>query len=285
MSDMSSNQPNFSLDSMQGQQPAQPQSTQPVTEPVVQPTQQQSQEVQLSEYAQNLLGEIPEADRATVERYLSQWDAGVERRVRQLQSTYAPFEEFIELGYSTDEIQTAARLYDMLNSNPQQALEVLSNALNQGQANPQQSQPTSTQQQQAGQIPTELQQQLDTMNKFMQQQALTLQQQQDQKTQDAQDKALNDYLTLLKREKGEFDEDYVLTKMIGGMDGAAAVDQYNRVTGQQSGRNNSGGGSLPAPPVLSGGSVVPGTKPVQEFSDKERKDLVMSIINTANAQS
>lgn len=292
MSDPSS-QPNFSLDGVtQPQTPAPSQPVVPSAPSPPQPTQQQQPEPVLSQYAQDLLNEIPETERASFQQYVQKWDAGVERRVRQLQTNYAPFNDFLDQGYDPEELKTAAQLYDMLNTDPERAIQVLSNAYGQGQLTPQQ-QPQSTQQQQqqqqTAQLPPELQQQMTQMNQFMQQMALQNQNQQRQAEQEAQDRALDDYMTLLRQEKGDFDESYVLTKMAAGFDGAQAVDEYNRIT-RQGLPNNPGVGNgvngtvAQAPPVLHGGSAGTGTRPVHEYSRQERKDLVAQILQTANQQ-
>lgn len=256
----------------------------PQTPPApVQSGQQTPPEPVLSDFAQGVLKDIPEADRDTVARYLPKWDAGVTRRFQEVQSPWAPFNEYLESGMTHQDLLTAAQLYAMLEADPEKAIGILQQATGvQVAPGPGQQQPTlgnpELGDEQTLRLPPELQQQLDNINSFMQAQALQAQQQQRLVQEQEQDRQLEQYLQLLHQEKGDFDEGYVLSRMAAGVDGATAVDQFNamiaaRVPAPQ---------APSAPPVLSGGSAPAGQKPITEASDKERKDLVAQMLQAAN---
>lgn len=250
---------------------------------VEQPTEQQAPA--LSEFAQGVLRDIPDGEREIVAKYLPKWDAGVTRRFQEVQSTWAPVQPLIDDGMTVEDLEIAAKLYTLLETDPQQALDMLARAtgIQTGSGPGQQQQvipqPDPLSDQPTIQLPPELQQTMGQMTAFMEQQALAAQQQQAQAQQAAEDAALENYLALLTQEKGSFDEDYVLTKMAAGMDGAAAVEAYQKLVGPQQQQQS----QQPAPPVLNGGPASIGTKPITEASDAERKSLVAQMLQQANA--
>jgi hypothetical protein len=234
---------------------------------------------------------VPAEHKAILDQYVPKWDAGVSRRVQALQQTYGPIEDLLGNGFTVDELSTAAQLYDQLLNNPETAKEMLGRTFGWDQPQ-QQPQPAQVQPQQQGygqlqqpaqvQLPPELTQQMAQMQQFMQQTAQT-QQQLMQQQQEAQENAqLDEYLGLLKQEKGDFDQDYVLSLMANGVDGADAVDRFNALVQRNA---QPGTPQLPVPPVLSGGSAAPGTKPIAEMNGKERQATVMAMLQAANTQS
>lgn len=280
MSDTSANQaPSFSLDSVQpNQQPVAPVVDQQVASPTA------PQEPQLSDYAKGILGQVADTDRDVISKYLPQWDAGVARRITELQGTYAPFDPLLQEGWTAQDLNAAARLYDMLESDPQAALDVLNRnfgSVQQGGSTPAQ-QPQGNGQQPA-QLPPEVQQQFGKIDQFMERMAQDQQARQQADQQIAQDKALDEYMGLLKREKGDFDENYVLSRMSAGVQGDVAVDEFNRMVEQRV-QAKTGSSQLPAVPILNGGSAVAGQKPIHEASAAERRAAVMQILQNANRQ-
>lgn len=261
--------------------PAAPEASAPAAAP-----QQAPAEPVLSEFAQGVLKDIPEAERAVVAKYLPQWDANVTRRFQQVQSTYAPIQPLLDDGLTTEDLEVAAKLYMLLDSSPQEAVDMLVKQLGlevgSGPGQPQTppapgsdlvDTPTI-------QLPPDLEQQLKNINQFMEATALQQQQQAQAQVQAQQDADLEQYLTLLRQEKGDFDEDFVLTKMMMGMDGADAVEAYRKIAGP------SAASAPQAPPVLSGGPASTGVAPVTAASDAERKALVTQMLSQVqnNAQ-
>lgn len=280
MSDPTANQTpaiSVSLDGVQGAP------TEPPAQPQAQPT-----EPALSQYAQDWLGQIPEADRGVVGKYLPNWDAGTQRRVADFQRQYAPLQQFVEQGYDVDDLQLGLQVMDMLAQDKDKGIEMLMQAVGYqvpgqppAQPDPQQQNPAQVQ------LPPELTQQLQQQSQFMEQFALQ-QQQAQQAAADAQaDQELDSYLSWLKQEKGDFDEGYVLSQMSQGVPGDQAVDQFNqiiqaRLTAQQ--QSGPGNGALPPVPVLNGGAAATQQVPPAQMDDATRRNLVASMLNHANAQ-
>lgn len=268
--------------------------------------QPQAPEPQYSEYARGLLDQIPEADRPVVSKYLPQWDASIQRQAAQLEATVAPYLPLAQYGINSQDASLLAQLYDMLDTNPQGALDLVNQIVQRNQQSDpqfqqyqpqqypqQQSQQQFPQQGQQAPLHPQLQQQMDRMGQMMETVAQTQLRQQQMVTEAAEDKALESYLTWLRQEKGDFDEGYVLSQLEAGVDGAVAVDNFNSMVQQrfaaQSGQGAQQYGAPQAPgmqppPVLNGGSAAVGNLPLSKASDQQRRQVVAQMLQQANQQ-
>lgn len=262
---------------------------------------------QLSELGSGFLGRVAPEHQAILAPYVSQWDAGVTRRFQELHGQLRPYQE---LGADPTQLQAALSLYNMVDENPAEVVRLLQEALGQqgsqqtgqtqpqwgqqgiqpGQMQPQGSQPGSQfqqPQQGPGAVPPEvaaMQQQVQTMQQMLvalsdqflsQRQEAQLTQQQQQ-----QDAALEQELSLLQKEFGEFDEAYVLAQMMSGRTGEEAVQMYHQMF--QGGTNRRP--PVPSvPPVISGGGSVPNTQQtIAKAPSKDVRNLVANIMAQAN---
>lgn len=252
--------------------------------------------------ANGFLNRVDPAHRSIVEPYVKQWDAGVTRRFQEVHGQLAPYEQ---IGADPETLATAYQIYQMIDNDPAQMLALLQEAVGgmPGQEGfGQQQAPGAPQQQPQGQgipqpggsqqlpgLPPEIQQQFDAWSqKFpvfeqvletLAQNHLT--QQQDQ-TQAAEDQQLDQYLGLLKQEYGEYDEDFVMAKMMAGMDGEEAVQMYQqRIQGQVNDRSRRPN----VPTILGGGGSVPQEgQRIAKASRNDVRGLVANILQAANTQ-
>ena len=112
------------------------------------------------------------------------------------------------------------------------------------------------------------------MTEQMAQILVSQQQAQQAQQEDAQ---LNQHLAALKQQHGEFDEDYVLTKVYAGANWDQAIQAYQNLVGAHQQSN--------APVVMgSGGGLPSQTVNPAQMSDKDRKALVAQMIAQANQQ-
>lgn len=240
---------------------------------------QQSQGVQ--GLAEGFLGRVNPAHRAIVEPYVKQWDAGVTRRFQELHGQLQPYQQ---LG-DPDTLGQAMQLFKMIDEQPEQVLSLLQEALGQGgqeqQPVPAEQQGLQEQQEQGGQgqapgLSPEVTQQLNTLQNVVEALAQRILDQ-DSSTQESQeDQQLDQYFDLLKKEFGDFDEDYVIAKMLAGVDGEQAVQQF-----QQSiqGQVNQRAQRPNLPPILSGGGSVPQEgQSISKAPRSEVKNLVANIL-------
>jgi len=225
--------------------------------------------------ASSFLTRIPETDRAVVEKYVKQWDAGVTRRFQELHKEYEPYKNLGEL----ETLQKAQELYGILDQEPERLYNALREVFGEEAAGQQQNQNETN-----GEVPefqgalTELQTKFDQQTQVLEALAQYVLNQENQTKQSAEDKELEDYIGLLKEEFGQFDEDYVLTKMYHGASGEEAVRAYQDFVQQITNQAGSVGTSLPTFLSSAGGGGVPHT-PNQRLGDVPSKDIQALVVD------
>lgn len=232
-----------------------------------------------------LSGIEDEEQRALLEPYVKKWDAGVTRRFQELHGQYEPYKELGDI----EELRAAAELYRVLDENPQQVYEALKQALGvdtapQGQPGQNQQTAQSAAQQngmtdqQFAQLPPQVQQQLEQQQQILTTLAESYLNDQRTRQEQEEDAALDEYLQNLHTEFGDFDEDYVLSKMLNGMDGSKAVKAYHKAVGKASASAAKAG----QPTVLSGGgSVASETVNVSQLTPNQIKELTAGLMAQA----
>lgn len=247
---------------------------------------QPSQGGGLSDFGNPFLNEVDPAHKAIVEPYLKKWDGAVTQKFQELHAQYDPYKQLGDV----DQLQQAMFISQLLENDPQQVFNFLAQELGvqiDGAQGPGQQQQQSNEfeiPEEFGDLPPAFVQQ------FMQQQqaleaiaSLMLGQQQSAQEQ-AEDAELDQLMTSLQEQFGDFDEEYVLAKMLTGMNPQQAVQAYHQAV--QNALNQRGGGG-PQFPVLGGGGVTPQTnsKNVTELSRGQTKDLVAQVLAMSNQQS
>lgn len=239
---------------------------------------------------QEILSEIPAEYHEVVAPKLKEWDSGVTRRFQEIHSQYEPlktFEPLLEQDIDADNLSRAIGLYQALNTDPRQVYEALGEAY--GFVNEQESTDDEDDYSEF-RLPPEVQQQLNQQQLMLEQMAEYIQSQQTTMQSQEESAALDEYLEQLASQYGEFDEDYVLTKMAAGIDGEVAVRTYFEKfpVGNPSGNN----GPQKQPPKVIGSSGagsggVPSPRPqVTNLNSQETKDLVVAMLQqTAEQQN
>lgn len=253
-----------------------------------------TQQQQSGSLANPFLAAVDETDRETVAKYIDKWDANVQRRFAEKDQALRPYRE---LG-DPETLSQAMQIFNLLQNSPEVLYQALSEQFGQQQQGISPSsqgplnQPGNQNLQFQG-LPDELSplapvfdqfgqrlnqyehrfnqlgQTLDAVSKF-----LVTQHQQTQQAQE--DQQIEQYFGLLKTEFGEFDEEYVISKMLAGMDGAEAVQQFKALVQQQVNANST---QPNVPTVLSGGGGAPQTqRRPEELSQAETRDLVASVL-------
>lgn len=250
----------------------------------------QPQGQQRNEFLEGILAEVDPAHRPIVEPYLGKWNAGVTRRFQDLHGELQPWKE---LGADPETVQQALSLMEQIDTDPQGVLALLQEAIEemtggQGQQQPPQGaqgQQAPGQEGQQSTLPPEfqqLQERFGTFETVLEAMAEQILDQRSSEQEAQEDQQLDQYLGLLKQEFGDYDEHYVIAKMMAGVDGAEAVKQYQAAI---QGQVNSRARQPNVPPVLGGGGSIPqGGKSVTDASKKETKNLVAQIL-AASQQS
>lgn len=250
-----------------------------------------------SQLASEFLQGIPEGQRVLLEPHLRKWDAGVTQKFQELQSQLKPYQE---LGHDPETLAEAIQLMQIMDERPEVIYKLLTEELGFGQQNQglpgQQSQQQPPQppvgqpgQQGPQQVPPGMEQydqrfgQIETVLGKLAEVVLSGQQTAAQQDEDAQ---LDAYLSDLKTQFGEFDEDWVVMQIGRGMDGEAAVKAFQSMIQDRINANGGGGGGPGLPPTLSGGSVPPAERVnVGKLPGKDVRALVSGLLEETNRAS
>lgn len=230
--------------------------------------------------ADGFLQGIPDEHKELLAPYVKKWDAGVTRRFQELHSQYAPYQELGDI----EQIQQAMEVMHYLQESPEELYQLLHEQYGeQGLQEPVPSQGHSDFQ---GQLPPEVVEKLERLDQLQSVVELLAQNHlegQRSEQEAAEDAALDEYLSNLKEEFGDFDEDWVLTKMQAGMDGEKAVKAFHRF--QQDLINQALEAQQNVPTLLSGGGSSSGGEQQQKLGDIPNKDLqgfVAGLLAQAN---
>lgn len=234
-----------------------------------------------SDFAQGILKDVPDEHKEILQPYLTKWDSGVQRRFQDLHSQYKPY---ADLGWDTETTQQMAEVYRVLNEEPERLYEALkeqfdsgeqSGAVGEGQTDPVIQ----------GQLPSEIMEQLTQHNQVLEALAQYVLGEQSSKNEAIEDKDFESYMGLLTKEYGNFDEQYVTMCIANGMDGEAAVKQYQSMTQEILNKAAAATNGLP-PATLSsaGGGAVAQAEPQRlgSYDSKDIKQLVQNVITQAN---
>lgn len=258
--------------------------------------------------ASDFLQQIPEAHREIVSQYVPAWDAGVTRRFQALHQEVAPYKE---LG-DAETLQQALQVYRLMDESPEVILAILQQELGQQTPQPTFQQPVAPQSYQPqgipqgfqtpgqppvgggfapsvpGQspqfqgLPPEIMEKIQLQETVLSHVAQFVIEQQQQATQAQEDMALEQELTLLKTQYGDFDEDYVLSLAEAGMDLDKAVQTWQQK--RQEIINSAAASTAGLPPTLNGGGTPPGeSQSVVDMKKNETRNLVASLVSQAAA--
>lgn len=284
-------------DALAAAQPTDDSGTDPVSQQAVQQTQQQN----AAPWA-DYIKDLPDSVVPLVEPIFKKWDADVTQRFQGLHSEYEPYKPLVD-AYESDYLQNAVQMLEALETNPQGFYQALQQSYNfgneQGTAGQQGAGPVDYGQQQQQQqfsnpvTQDDFQQQPDPfanhpLAQQIQQQDQLLRviaereiqrQEEAQAAQDAQ--ALEQALTDLHTQHGNFDENYVLALAAQGVPLDEAVQTWQQALQQHMQQVNAPNNN--APVVVGAGGGYP-TQQVDttNLTDKQRKDLVVQML-AANA--
>jgi hypothetical protein len=229
--------------------------------------------VESDSLASPFLERIPEADREVVGRYIKDWDAGVTRKFQSIHEQYAPFK-----GMDAEETQQAMALMQLINEDPQRVYDLLGQSLQpQGQPG-QQQMPQNPFADANGDVdlPPQFIDKFTRMEQTLEALAGRFLQDAEQRQAEQEDQQLEQYMGALQNKYGEFDEDWVLSKMLGGMDGEQAVKEYGQWLQQQI--NSRMSQKRPVPVLGGGGSVPPNGVDPTKMSGGDVRKLVADML-------
>lgn len=236
-----------------------------------------------SSFVQEILKDAPKEHVSIMEPYLKRFDAGSTRRFQDLSNKFKHYEP---LGWDEETTQQMAEVYRVLNEEPESLYEALKDLLEVEAQNQSESEGGESDQAIQG-FPTEWKSQLDQQQQVLEAMATLFLQEQTAKQEATEDSELDTYLGQLKAEYGDFDEEYVLTKISNGSDGEAAVKSYFKIVQDHVNRANSVTDGLPPVSLSSAGG---GALPVGELQklgqvpSKDIQNLIANVMRQANQE-
>lgn len=229
---------------------------------------------------EEVLTAVPEEFHEALIPKLKGWDGGVTRRFQEIHSQYEPlkaFEPLVQQGFDPDTLSQAIGLYQALNDSPDKVYEALGEAYGFGE---QESESDDYDDEGETSIPRELQEQLDRQERALEAMAEELSRRNEQEQNLQQTQELDNYLNSLRSEYGDFDEDYVVTKLANGMDGEVAVRQYQEIVGPP--RTPSAAPKVMGSSGVGSGGIPTDSPEISKLSSQDTQSLVESILQATN---
>lgn len=228
-----------------------------------------------------LLETLPSSLHSQVTPHLSKWDQNFQSKINEVHSQYEPYKPFIENEVNPEQIQYALGVLNAIEENPQQVFEALRAYIGeedeQGQGDPEDNGQGSDETPEWMNHP-----EFQRMSEMVNTMAGLLVQQREQETNSQIDSELDQEFSAAQQTHGDFDEEWVLTKMLNNPDLSVdeAVQEYKKFEQSIASRY-----AKPGPPVLSGGGSVPNPSPGPGMEGKDRRAYIQQMLAQANQQN
>jgi len=240
-------------------------------------------EVELSDFAQGILSQIPEEDRPVVGKYYKDWDKNVTKRFQSIHEEYKPYKE---LGEPND-IKDALQWIGMLNEDPVTFVKNIQQAMKESgimwDDDIEEEEETSNLPEYEG-LPQSVVDKIraleetiggltESVNNF----TMTSQEEKEQA-------ALDNLLGSLHNEYGNFDDDWVTLQIARGMEPSEAAEAFfsefiPKYSSSQATRK-------PAPNLFSGASgSVPNQVDTSTMTKAEKMAMAVAALQAANNQN
>lgn len=232
-----------------------------------------------------MLDALPSSLHSQVTPHLTKWDQNFQSKINEVHSQYEPYKPFLEQKTDPEQISYALSVLQAIEERPQEVMSALQQYMGieegqsaeQGQLN-----------QQEDNGPSELPEYLNhpefqRMKDMVDTMAQLLVQQRESESQAQEDSALEQELQQARETHGEYDEEWVLTKLYNnpemGIDDA--VKAYKDFENQIIQRNRQ-----PGPPVLGAGGSVPNPNLSTKGLDGQgKRALVAQMLQQAAQQN
>lgn len=225
---------------------------------------------------------LPEQFHQVVTPHFQKWDQSAQQRIEQVNSQLKDFEgfkPFVEHGINPQEVEQGLRIMWEINNNPENVYKALAEAYKFGQEAPPVANTNAVTNDDDDETPygvdPEISSKLEQHDGLLQAVAQIVLNDAQAKEAASADSALEKELNSLKEKHGDYDEEYVLTKMLNGASGEDAVKSYQNLVQRLSPKpfapnvlgSNGGGTGLPS-------QAIDPTK----LSGKETRNLVAQML-------
>jgi hypothetical protein len=225
-----------------------PSETPQVIIPPFQPTNPPPEpEPQLSEFAQGVLKDIPDNDRATVAKYLPTWDGNVTKKFQEYSEKLKPYEELGDY----ENLQSSLYYQSLLQEDPTQFVRTVIQAMKETGMSLDdlwENDDESQQQPPVGGNP--LQARIDELEQMVSNMHQEFQGYASQENERQQLNALDNLLEDMHHQHGDYDEDYILLQLERGASPDEAMQAWHQSL------EKFGSQRRPAPQLLTGNGAV-----------------------------
>lgn len=229
----------------------------------------------------DLLEVVPSQLHSQVTPHLEKWDRNYQESLNKVHSQYDPYQPYVDNNIAPDQINYALQLMQAIEARPAEVIKAL-----QEYAGLTKQEATQVQAEQQGQVDAETEvpdfinhPEFQKMNKMVETMAQLLVQRNLTEQQSQEDQQLSAELEALHQSKGEFDEEWVLTRALNHPNESLEkhVDAYKEfVNGIISNTRK------PGPRILSAGGIAPNNQlDPKTLDDKERRGLVAQMLQAA----
>lgn len=231
-----------------------------------------------SSFVQEILKGAPPEHVSLMEPYIKKFDAGVTRRFQDLNNQYKPY---ANLGWDEDTASQMAEIYRVINEEPERLYYALRDQLDLAEEAQNGESVGSESDSGFQELPAEFMNQFNQQQQALEALAQIVLDNQRAQAEANDDREYDNYLNLLRQEYGDFDERYVHSLISNGMDGEAAVKQWQEMLNtalQQAAQSTDG---LP-PAVLSsaGGGAIPQgqSQNLGQIPSKDIRNLIANVM-------
>lgn len=219
------------------------------------------------------LSEIAPEHQQIVAPYLQKWDANVTKKFQDLHSQFAPYQELGDI----DTLKQAIGIMQALSQDPQSFIQAVQEALGEeiGEQGIDGNQ-NGLENQEYANIPPEFIQQFEQQGKIVEALAEFVLGNHEALQEQQEDQELDELLTSLKEQHGEFDEEFVLLKMYQGMSEEDAIKAWQGLMQGQAAQAQQQFQRVP--PVINGGGQVPEGEQ-RKLGSLPRKDIQNFVAN------
>lgn len=232
-----------------------------------------------------VLSLLPEQFHTVVTPHFQKWDQDAQSRIENVNTqlkAYEGYNKFTEHGITADEVEQGLRIMYEINNNPQNVFNALQEAYKFG-AQPETpvANNESDEDNPLAQLPPEVLAQLSEQGDLLKTVSQIVLNDANAKQAAVADNALETELATLKETHGDYDEEFVLTKMLNGSSGEDAVKAYQDLVQRVSPKpfapavlgGGNGGGGIPS-------NAIDPTK----LTRGETKSLVAQMLEQAARQ-
>ena len=227
-------------------------------------------EPEFSDFAKSILSGIPEVDRTTVGKYIKDWDGNVTKKFQEIHQQYEPYKQLGDI----EDVQTAMYYRSMMQNDPVEFVKQVTDAMREAgmslddlnfNGEEEVDEPVGTG------LPREYVQRMDNLEKMLGTMAEQFQGYTSTQEQERQIQMLDNKLSEMHSQHGDFDDDWVLLQIERGKDPDEAVQMYEKKFGSPSRK--------PAPTLLSANGAVRQDQVVpSKLTPEQRKQYAAQIM-------